>query len=215
VESDPTGSKRTDIPRTENRQTQHREKDNLLKAIREDLGDCRRCRLHNHRKNIVFGSGNAHAGLVFVGEAPGSDEDIQGVPFVGKAGQLLTRIIQAIKLERSDVYIANIVKCRPPLNRDPQEDEIQTCIPFLKRQLQVIQPRIICTLGRIAAQSLLQTGESISSLRGRFFAFGNAKVLPTYHPSYLLRYPEKKRGTWEDIQKVQEEYFCEELTKGG
>lgn len=179
-----------------------------LQAIREDMCDCLRCKLSASRKNLVFGVGNPDAQLMFVGEGPGADEDIQGEPFVGKAGQLLTRIIKAINLERSDVYIANIVKCRPPGNRDPQDDEIQTCIPFLKQQIEVIQPRIICTLGRVASKSLLNTEESITSLRGRFHMLYNTiRVMPTYHPSFLLRYPEKKRETWEDMQKVQKEYF--------
>jgi DNA polymerase len=182
-------------------------KQTQLQAIREDIGDCQRCRLHSSRKNIVFGVGNPDAQLVFVGEAPGADEDVQGEPFVGKAGQLLTRIIEAIKLKRSEVYIANIVKCRPPGNRDPQDDEIQTCIPFLKKQLAVIQPRIICTLGRFSTQALLETREGITALRGRFHVLQNGiKVMPTYHPSFLLRYPEKKREVWEDMQKVQKEY---------
>jgi uracil-DNA glycosylase family 4 len=186
-------------------------KQTQLQAIREDIGDCQRCRLHSSRRNIVFGVGNPDARLVFVGEAPGADEDVQGEPFVGKAGQLLTRIIEAIKLKRSEVYIANVVKCRPPGNRDPQDDEIQTCIPFLKKQLAVIQPRIICTLGRYSTQALLETREGITALRGRFHVLQNGiKVMPTYHPSFLLRYPEKKRETWEDMQKVQKEYAeCE------
>jgi uracil-DNA glycosylase family 4 len=186
-------------------------KHSQLQAIREDIGDCQRCRLHSSRRNIVFGVGNPDARLVFVGEAPGADEDVQGEPFVGKAGQLLTRIIEAIKLKRSEVYIANVVKCRPPGNRDPQDDEIQTCIPFLKKQLEVIQPRIICTLGRHSTQSLLETREGITALRGRFHELQNGmKVMPTYHPSFLLRYPEKKRETWEDMQKVQKEYLASE-----
>jgi DNA polymerase len=183
-------------------------KQTQLQAIREDIGDCQRCRLHSSRKNIVFGVGNPDARLVFVGEAPGADEDVQGEPFVGKAGQLLTRIIEAIKLQRADVYIANVVKCRPPGNRDPQDDEIQTCIPFLKKQLEVIQPHIICALGRIATRALLNTQQSITTLRGRFHELPNGiKVMPTYHPSFLLRYPEKKREAWEDMQKVQKEYL--------
>jgi DNA polymerase len=183
-------------------------KQTQLQAIREDIGDCQRCRLHSSRRNIVFGAGNPDAQLVFVGEAPGADEDVQGEPFVGKAGQLLTRIIEAIKLQRSEVYIANVVKCRPPGNRDPQDDEIQTCIPFLKKQLEVIQPHIICALGRIATRALLNTQQSITTLRGRFHELPNGiKVMPTYHPSFLLRYPEKKRETWEDMQKVQKEYL--------
>ena len=183
-------------------------KQTQLQAIREDIGDCQRCRLHSSRRNIVFGVGNPDARLVFVGEAPGADEDVQGEPFVGKAGQLLTRIIEAIKLKRSEVYIANVVKCRPPGNRDPQDDEIQTCIPFLKKQLAAIQPRIICTLGRYSTQALLETREGITALRGRFHELPNGmKVMPTYHPSFLLRYPEKKREVWEDMQKVQKEYL--------
>ena len=186
-------------------------KQTQLQAIREDIGDCQRCRLHSSRRNIVFGVGNPDAQLVFVGEAPGADEDVQGEPFVGKAGQLLTRIIEAIKLKRSEVYIANVVKCRPPGNRDPQDDEIQTCIPFLKKQLAVIHPRIICTLGRHSTQALLETREGITALRGRFHELQNGmKVMPTYHPSFLLRYPEKKREVWEDMQQVQKEYLASE-----
>jgi DNA polymerase len=178
-----------------------------LQALRNEMGDCTRCRLHSARQNIVFGVGNPNARLVFVGEAPGADEDVQGEPFVGKAGQLLTRIIEAIALKRSDVYITNIVKCRPPGNRDPQDDEIQTCLPFLKKQLAIIQPRIICTLGRYSTQTLLETRQGITALRGRFHELPNGiKVMPTYHPSFLLRYPEKKRETWEDMQQVQREY---------
>jgi uracil-DNA glycosylase len=184
----------------------HLKKD-ALQGIREEIGDCTRCRLHKGRKNIVFGVGNPDALLVFVGEGPGAEEDVQGEPFVGAAGQLLTRMIQAIQLDRSDVYIANVVKCRPPDNRDPQEDEIETCLPFLKKQLAVIRPRIICTLGRFATQALLGTKEGITKLRGRFHALeGGARVMPTYHPSFLLRSPEKKREAWEDLQKVQKEY---------
>mgnify|MGYP005838140795 CR=1 FL=1 len=182
-----------------------------LQALRNEMGDCTRCRLHSARQNIVFGVGNPNARLVFVGEAPGADEDVQGEPFVGKAGQLLTCIIEAINLKRHDVYITNIVKCRPPGNRDPQDDEIQTCVPFLKKQLAIIQPRIICTLGRYSTQTLLETRQGITALRGRFHELPSGiKVMPTYHPSFLLRYPEKKRETWEDIQKVQKEYFAAE-----
>jgi uracil-DNA glycosylase len=184
----------------------HLKKD-ALQSIREEIGDCTRCRLHAGRKNIVFGVGNPDARLVFVGEGPGVEEDQQAEPFVGKAGHLLTRMIQAIQLDRADVYIANIVKCRPPGNRDPQEDEIETCLPFLKKQLAVIQPGIICTLGRFATQALLGTKEGITKLRGRFHVLESGiKVMPTYHPSFLLRYPEKKREAWEDLQKVQKEY---------
>jgi uracil-DNA glycosylase len=182
-------------------------KKGALQKVREEIGVCTRCRLSAGRKNIVFGVGNPDARLVFVGEGPGAEEDAQAEPFVGAAGQLLTRMIQAIQLERSDVYIANVVKCRPPDNRDPQEDEIATCLPFLRKQLAVIRPRIICTLGRFATQSLLGTKEGITKLRGRFHQLeGGALLMPTYHPSFLLRSPEKKREAWEDLQKVQKEY---------
>ena len=174
-----------------------------LERIRQGLGDCTRCSLHRGRRTIVFGSGNPRARLMFVGEGPGYEEDLQGVPFVGAAGQLLTRILQAIHLERGDVYIANIVKCRPPGNRDPEPEEIASCRPFLERQIASVRPRVICTLGRIAAQALLATGAPIGRLRGRTFPFGDALVVPTYHPAYLLRNPAKKRETWEDVQLVQ------------
>jgi len=187
--------------------TLHEQKKRRLTRVLEELGDCKRCKLHRKRRNIVFGEGNPDARLVFVGEAPGADEDIQGKPFVGKAGQLLTRIIQAINLKRSDVYIANIIKCRPPSNRDPEDDEIQTCFAFLKKQLEIIQPRIICALGRVAAQTLLETDIGITEVRGKFHLMGDIKVMPTYHPSYLLRNPAKKKEVWEDMQLVQKAYL--------
>lgn len=174
-----------------------------LEQIRQDLGDCTRCQLHSRRRNLVFGVGNASADLMFVGEAPGQEEDSQGIPFVGPAGQLLTRIIQAIDMSREDVYIANVVKCRPPGNRDPEPAEMDTCLPFLVRQIQSVRPRVICTLGRVATQALLSTDKSLRQLRGRTFSFANAVVVPTYHPAYLLRYPEKKRETWEDMKLVR------------
>ena len=180
-----------------------------LNNIIEQMGDCKRCKLYSTRKNIVFGEGNPDARLVFVGEAPGADEDVQGHPFVGKAGQLLTKIIEAIDLKRSDVYIANILKCRPPSNRNPEEDEITTCIPFLKKQLEIIDPKIICTLGNIATRALLDTNTGITRLRGRFHELSGSKVMPTYHPSYLLRDPSKKRETWEDMKIIKKEYFKE------
>ena len=179
----------------------------LLDRVVEEIGDCKRCKLHPTRKNIVFGSGNPGARLMLVGEAPGAEEDEQGMPFVGKAGQLLTKIIEAIDLKRSDVYIANILKCRPPSNRNPEEDEIKTCIPFLEKQLKIIAPEIVCTLGNIATRAMLDTDMGITKLRGRFHERSGLKVMPTYHPSYLLRDPSKKRGTWEDMKKVKKEYF--------
>jgi uracil-DNA glycosylase family 4 len=177
-----------------------------LEAIRSDLGDCTRCRLHKERQNLVFGEGNPHACLVFVGEAPGREEDLQGRPFVGPAGELLTRIIEAIDLRREEVYIANIVKCRPPQNRNPQPDEIRTCLPFLRKQLAAIRPRIICALGTFAAQTLLQTEERISLLRGQFYTYEGALLMPTYHPAFLLRNPQFKRDVWEDMKMIREEY---------
>jgi DNA polymerase len=177
-----------------------------LDTIRHELGDCRRCKLHKGRKHIVFGEGNPQARLVFVGEGPGHDEDVQGLPFVGRAGQLLTKIIQSIDLTREDVYICNIIKCRPPGNRNPERDEIEACLPFLQRQLKAIEPEFICALGTFAAQTLLQTKTPISKLRGTFHAYEGIRLLPTYHPAFLLRNPNKKRDVWEDVQKLQAAY---------
>jgi DNA polymerase len=173
-----------------------------LEAIRMDLGECRRCRLSESRKYIVFGAGDPHARLVFVGEGPGYDEDQKGEPFIGAAGRLLTKIIEAIKYTRDQVYICNIIKCRPPGNRNPLPDEIEACLPFLKRQLTVIKPDVICALGTFAAQALLDTTLPISKLKGRFHDYNGIRVLPTYHPAYLLRNPGKKRDVWEDMQKL-------------
>lgn len=201
-----SGLRHIPLPVTDTRQQANAGgKPALLQRLRQEIGDCRRCKLCMHRTNIVFGEGNPDARLAFVGEAPGADEDVQGRPFVGSAGQLLTRIIEAIQLKRSDVYIANIVKCRPPSNRDPEDDEIRTCLPFVQQQIAVIQPRIICTLGRIATRALLQTDRGITELRGKFHQLGDCKVMPTYHPSYLLRNQDKKRETWADMQMVQAE----------
>ncbi len=173
-----------------------------LEAIRVDLGDCRRCRLSKDRKNIVFGAGDPHARLMFVGEGPGYEEDQRGEPFVGAAGRLLTKIIEAIKYTRQAVYICNIIKCRPPGNRNPMHDEITACVPFLKRQIASVKPDIICALGTFAAQTLLETKTPISKLRGCFHDYMGTKVLPTYHPAYLLRNSNKKRDVWEDMKKV-------------
>ncbi len=177
-----------------------------LEAVRQELGDCRRCKLHSTRTQIVFGSGHPQAKLVFVGEGPGRDEDLQGQPFVGLAGQLLTKIIQAIQLSRQEVYIANIIKCRPPGNRSPEPDEIGACEPFLIKQLEVIQPKLICALGTFAAQTLLKTEEKISLLRGRFHQYQGIPLMPTYHPAFLLRNPNHKRDVWEDMKKIKKEY---------
>jgi len=175
-----------------------------LASVRAHIGDCTRCKLHTlGRKQIVFGVGNPEADLMFVGEAPGGDEDIQGIPFVGRAGQLLTKIIEAIDLEREEVYIANVIKCRPPQNRNPEPDEVQTCEPFLFQQIDIIKPRVIVALGKFAAQALLRTDAPISRLRGRIFDYRGAKLIPTFHPAYLLRNPESKREVWEDMKLVR------------
>lgn len=176
-----------------------------LQEIRDEIGDCRRCKLCSTRKNIVFGTGSPTAQLMFVGEAPGADEDAQGQPFVGRAGQLLTKMIQAMGLSREAVYIANIIKCRPPENRNPQPDEIAACSPFLLKQIESIRPRIICALGTFSAQTLLETQQKISALRGKFHDYHGVKVLPTFHPAYLLRNPNEKKSVWEDLKKIMEE----------
>jgi DNA polymerase len=189
-----------------------------LKIIREDLGDCTRCRLHQQgRKQIVFGVGNPKTELMFIGEAPGADEDQQGEPFVGRAGQLLNNMIKAMGLEREEVYIANIIKCRPPNNRTPERDECETCSPFLMRQIAVIKPKVIVALGAVAAKSLLAINDSMSNLRGRWYDFRpagsrsadptwtSAKLAVTYHPAFLLRDPRQKKEAWKDLQMVMKE----------
>jgi len=174
-----------------------------LEDLRAHIGDCRRCKLAPHRKHLVFGVGNPGARLVFVGEAPGRDEDLQGEPFVGRAGQLLTEIItKGMKLRREDVYIANVIKCRPPENRNPEPDEVASCEPFLLRQLELIGPEVIVALGKFAVQSLLRTKTPITQLRGRWANYHGIQLMPTFHPAYLLRNPGDKRLVWEDIQKV-------------
>ena len=177
-----------------------------LAIIKADIGpDCSRCKLHTlGRKQVVFGVGNPNADLMFVGEAPGADEDIQGEPFVGRAGQLLTKIIEAINLRREDVYIANVIKCRPPQNRNPEPDEVEQCEPFLFRQIDVIKPKVIVALGKFAAQCLLKTTEPITRIRGREYRYRDAILMPTYHPAYLLRNPSSKREVWEDMKRVRE-----------
>jgi uracil-DNA glycosylase family 4 len=175
-----------------------------LTALRADIGDCTRCKLHAQgRTQIVFGVGNPNADLMFVGEAPGADEDVQGIPFVGRAGQLLTKIIEAIGLKREDVYIANVIKCRPPGNRNPDPDEVDTCEPFLFRQIDIIKPKVIVALGKFGAQTLLRTLDPISRLRGRVYDYRGAKLIPTFHPAYLLRNPSAKREVWEDMKLVK------------
>lgn len=174
-----------------------------LTAIREDLGDCRRCKLAAGRQTIVFGQGNPKAALMFVGEAPGADEDEQGLAFVGKAGQLLTKIVEAIGLTRDQVFIANVIKCRPPQNRNPESEEIAACQPFLERQIAAIRPQVIVGLGKFGGQWLLKTAEPISKIRGRLGDFHGIKVMPTYHPAYLLRNPAAKKEVWEDMKVVR------------
>jgi DNA polymerase len=173
-----------------------------LERIREDLGECTRCRLHEQRNKIVFGAGNPRAELVFVGEGPGHDEDVQGLPFVGRAGKLLTQMIEAMGLTRDQVYICNVVKCRPPENRKPEDDEVATCSPYLFRQIDTIAPKAVVCLGATAAQALLKTKDSISKFRGQWFDYRNTKLLVTYHPAYLLRNPNAKGDVWKDLQKV-------------
>ena len=173
-----------------------------LEDVRRDMEDCQRCPLHAGRKNVVFGAGNPRASLVFVGEAPGADEDQQGLPFVGRAGQLLTKIIEAMGFKREDVYIANILKCRPPNNRNPLPAEIQVCEPFLIKQLAAISPKIICALGTFAAKTLLKKDIPITVMRGKFYDYHGIALMPTYHPAYLLRNPSAKKQVWEDVQQI-------------
>ena len=173
-----------------------------LEEVRAALGDCRRCLLHRTRRRLVFGEGNPKADLIFVGEAPGADEDVQGRPVVGRAGQLLTKIIEAMGLKREEVYICNILKCRPPGNRNPEPDEIAACEPFLIRQLEAIGPRVICALGTFAAHALLKSEAPISVLRGHFQSYQKIPLMPTYHPAYLLRNPAAKKQVWEDVQVI-------------
>lgn len=175
-----------------------------LSQLREDIGDCKLCRLCEARTNLVFGVGNPNADLMFVGEAPGRDEDLQGEPFVGRAGKLLNKIIEAMGYSRNDVYIANINKCRPPNNRPPADDEMQTCIPFLRKQIDIIAPKVIVCLGATAVRGVLQTEEKIGKLRGNFQDWDGITVMPTYHPAFLLRNPNMKKPVWEDMLKVIE-----------
>ena len=177
-----------------------------LEELRAEIGDCRRCKLHSGRTHVVFGIGNPNAKLMFVGEGPGRDEDLKGEPFVGRAGQLLTDIItKGMSLRREDVYIANVVKCRPPQNRNPEPDEVASCEPFLKKQIELIRPEIIVALGKFAVQTLLQSKVPITRLRGNWHSYMNIKLMPTFHPAYLLRNPADKKLVWEDIKKVMKE----------
>ncbi|HEV7767088.1 MAG TPA: uracil-DNA glycosylase [Thermoanaerobaculia bacterium] len=179
--------------------------DDTLDAVRVEAHNCTACRLAGTRTQVVFGVGSPTADLMFIGEAPGRDEDLQGEPFVGRAGQLLTDIIKAMKLSREQVYIANVIKCRPPENRNPEPDELDQCRPFLRRQVALIQPKVIVTLGKFGLQSLTQKAYSISSVRGTWLDFNGVKVMPTYHPAYLLRTPSAKKDVWADMKKVMAE----------
>ena len=175
-----------------------------LEQIRQDLGDCRRCKLAPTRKTIVFGEGNPHAELVFIGEGPGADEDEQGLPFVGRAGKLLNRMMQTVGLKREDVYICNVVKCRPPMNRTPEKDEVDACSPFLYRQIEAIKPRLICCLGAPAVRTVLGIKEGITKIRGQFYDFGSTKALATVHPAYVLRNPREEKILREDFEKIRD-----------
>jgi uracil-DNA glycosylase, family 4 len=178
---------------------------NDLESLKNEISTCKRCSLHKKRHNIVLGAGSPKAELMFIGEAPGEDEDLQGLPFVGRAGQLLTKIIEAMGLKRSDVYIANILKCRPPNNRPPEPSEIKECEDILKKQIDIIKPKVICTLGKFASQTLLRTEITISNLRGSFKEYNGIKLMPTFHPAYLLRNPNDKKLVWEDMKKIMKE----------
>ena len=197
-----------DMPRTRPaaKAEQPTDRVSALRLIREEIGDCTRCRLHKQgRKQIVFGVGNPHADLMFIGEAPGADEDEKGEPFVGRAGQLLTNMIKAMGLRREDVYIANIIKCRPPGNRTPERDECETCSPFLMQQIKTISPKAIVALGAVAAKTLLAVNAPMSELRGNWYDFRGTKLAVTYHPAYLLRDPRQKKETWKDLQMVMKD----------
>jgi uracil-DNA glycosylase len=191
-----------DEPRAAHCETDGSAQVETLEGVRAELGDCCRCELGGSRKTLVFGVGNPHARIVFVGEAPGRDEDVKGEPFVGEAGQLLTKIIQAMGFERSDVYICNVLKCRPPGNRDPLPSEVKACAPYMLRQVKAIKPEVIVALGKFASQTLLESKEIISRLRGRFHDYHGIPLMPTFHPSALLRDPSKKREVWDDMQQV-------------
>lgn len=183
----------------------NRVQDDTLLKIREDIGDCTRCKLHKGRNKIVFGDGNPNAKLVFIGEGPGADEDAQGLPFVGRAGKLLTQMIEAMGLQRKDVYICNVVKCRPPENRTPEPDEVEVCSPYLIRQIDAINPKVLVCLGAVAAKTLLETNRGITQFRGQWLEWRGRKLMATYHPAYLLRNPNAKGEVWKDLQKVMAE----------
>ncbi len=181
-------------------------KEKLIRELYQRIKDCSRCPLHSTRNHFVFGEGSSNARIMFIGEAPGRDEDLQGRPFVGRSGKLLTKMLEAINLRRADVFIGNVLKCRPPQNRDPRPEEISLCEPHLHAQLAIIQPRLICTLGRIAVQDLLQTTAPLRKLRGQLHDYQGIKLIATYHPAALLRNPSLKRGAWEDLLFLRQEH---------
>jgi len=187
-------------------ETESPSKGEYLQQFEAEYNDCENCTLAQTRHKLVWGGGNAEADIVFVGEGPGEQEDLQGVPFVGNAGQLLTKMLAAIELSRDEVYITNIVKCRPPGNRNPHEDEIRACMPYLEFQLSIIQPKIICALGKVAGNTLLQNDDTLTKMRQKFFPFSSSKLMVTYHPSALLHNPEWKRPAWEDLKMLKREY---------
>ncbi len=196
-------AKEAKVPYTPDGAPDRGEQPHSLEALRAAIGECKRCKLHKNRTSLVFGEGSPRAELVFVGEGPGQEEDMSGRPFVGEAGRLLTKIIEnGMRLARREVYICNVVKCRPPGNRDPVRDEIEACIPFLQQQLRIIGPKVICSLGRVAAQCLIGPGFKITEERGTWRSYEETPLMPTYHPAYLLRYPSAKQQVWEDIKKV-------------
>jgi DNA polymerase len=195
----------SDVPLASSNHNQFLPRQKLLAQLEKGLIGCQKCGLHLRRKNIVFGTGKGEAELVFIGEAPGEEEDLQGRPFIGLAGGLLTRIIESIGLRRDEVYIGNVVKCRPPKNRNPKPEEIAACEPYLIQQLEIIKPKLICALGTFAAQTLLKTDQPISRLRGRFHWYHNIKLMPTFHPAYLLRNQSGKKVVWQDMQLIKKE----------
>lgn len=199
--SDGNYKKVTKMSKDKNNSSQHKEKS--LDEIRKRVSSCKKCSLYKERKNTVFGKGDINARLLFIGEAPGKEEDLMGEPFVGRAGILLTKIINSIGFERKDIYIANCIKCRPPLNRPPTEDELRQCEEYLIEQIKIINPKLICTLGKYATLNLLKIEEPISSLRGNFYEYLGIKVIPTFHPAYLLRNPKDKALVWEDMKKIR------------
>jgi uracil-DNA glycosylase family 4 len=211
ISSSPAWGRRASAPDSRPSAIAHRPSDpasaaHVLTAIKREIGpDCSRCKLHTlGRRQVVFGVGNPDADLMFIGEAPGADEDEQGIPFVGRAGQLLTKMIGAIEMTRDQVYIANVIKCRPPGNRNPEPDEVEQCEPFLFQQIDAIRPKVIVALGKFAAQALLRTQDPISRIRGHVYDFRGAKLIPTFHPAYLLRNPSSKRESWEDLKKARD-----------